>query len=258
MSENNTEISRSEMDGVRVILTAISFEDRSRNWMAVHPAVVLENGSETGITEVTFRIRVLDEDGNEIGETTANYAGIDRVLQPGESTEVERLGCQLQFERPPVSGAVEILGYKTEAELPPVHLPCPGEFLYQALNDEKIAKIPEDPPVSITCHTDRGGAGHDAVYTEESGLKEALRAFCAIRIHGRTNVWVTDNYNWISLQWKDGTKRHIQLNMYNLEIHVQHREFIYQLDGIQNLFMMSGSMDRLNEELSRFHHFRSF
>ena len=258
MSGNNQEISSSELDGVRVILTGISFEERSRNWTAVRPQAVVENGSANGITEVTYCIFILDEDGNEIGKTTECYAGIDRVLLPGESTDAGVHGCQLQFARKPAGAEVKILGSKSEAELPPVRLPHPGEFLYQALGDEKIANIPEDPPVSITCHTDRGGVGHDASYTEENGLKEAMRAFCAIRIRGKTDVWVTDNYNWISLEWKDGTKKMIRLNMYNLELHVHNREFIYQLDGIQNLFMMSASMDRLNEELSRFRHFRSF
>ena len=60
MSGNNQEISSSELDGVRVILTGISFEERSRNWTAVHPMAAVENGSVNGITEVTFCICILD------------------------------------------------------------------------------------------------------------------------------------------------------------------------------------------------------
>ena len=258
MTEEKKELSSSSMDGIRVILTGISFEERPRNWTAVHPEAEVENLSGPGVTEVTFRINLLDETGAVLDCITEEYAGIDRVLRPGERVSAERLGGQKQLEKKPVSASVTLLGYKTEEELPPVRLPHPGEFLFQALNDEMIAKIQENPPVSITCHIDRGGVGHDAVYTKENGLKEALRAFCAVKIRGRTDVWVTDNYNYISLEFPDGTRKQIQLNMYNLELQIHNREFLYQLDGIQNLFMMDSSIDLVNEQLSRFRQFRSF
>lgn len=124
-----------------------------------------------------------------------------------------------------------------ETELPPEHIPVPGEYLYQALGDEKLAKIKEEPPVELTFHVDQGGYGRTATFTEGDDLDKAVELFCKIQIKAESGEWVTDNYNGIWLDWADGSYTGIALNLNNLEYSIHSQIHTYELDHLDEFRM---------------------
>ena len=108
----------------------------------------------------------------------------------------------------------------------------PGDYLYQTLDDGKLAKIKEEPPVELSFHIDQGGYGRTAVFKEGNGLDQAVKLLCDIRIAEEAWEWVTDNYNWIMLTWEDGSSSFISLNLYSLEYYVHSNPHTYRLENL--------------------------
>ena len=77
-------------------------------------------------------------------------------------------------------------------------------------------------------------------------LDEALDLFCNIRIGEETGEMVTDNYNWISLTWKDGSKSSISLNLRNLEHYIHSEPHIFTLENLGDFW--SFASDYLEED----------
>ena len=121
-------------------------------------------------------------------------------------------------------------------EKPPVHIPQAGEYLYQALNDEKLANIKEEPPVELSFHVDLGGYGRTAVFKEKSALDQAVSLLCGIKIGEESGEWVTDNYNWIRLTWEDGTGTFISLNLNNLEYFTESVPRTWRLEDLDKFW----------------------
>ena len=125
---------------------------------------------------------------------------------------------------------------KTETELPPVHVPQKGDYLYQTLGDEKLANIKEESPAELSFHIDQGGYGRTATFTEGESLDKAVELLCQIRIGEESGEWVTDNYNWIWITWQDGTGSGISLNLRNLEYFVHSTPHTYQLEHLDEFW----------------------
>lgn len=128
---------------------------------------------------------------------------------------------------------------KTTEELPPLHVPEEGEYLYQALNNEALKTLPENLPVRITVHVDRMGYGQEAVFEKGRGLEEAVDAFLQIRVGPDGAPMVTDNYNWFLFEWEDGTSCMIRLNLYCLEYYVNGLYHSYYLTDAEDFWRLA-------------------
>ena len=122
-------------------------------------------------------------------------------------------------------------------EIPTVHVPEEGEYLYMALDSEALRELSERMPVRITVHVDQMGYGREAVFEKGDGLDEAVNAFLKIRIGADGAPMVTDNYNWFLFEWEDGDRCMIRLNLYALE---------YQVNGYYHSYYLTGSEDFWN------------
>lgn len=177
--------------------------------------VRIENNSDENIMQVAYMLRTIGADGQEIRSFTHFYDKETSALAPGETVK-DHIDSRWGPAEP-ASVEIELRSIKTEAELPAIKLPQKGEFLYQALGNERLANIKQDPPVELSFHIDQGGYGRTATFTQGETLDTALDLFCNIRIGNEASEWVTDNYNWIWLSWDDDTACGISLNLRNLE-----------------------------------------
>ena len=196
----------------------------------------LENNSEEGVMQVVYTIALIDENGEEFRSFALVYDGEDTAMAPREKIDISRDDIKWGKQSVPAAVKIGISSVKTEAELPPVHVPTAGEFLYQALGNEKLANIKEEPPVELAFHVDQGGYGRTATFTEGEALDRALQLFCAIQIQGESGEWVTDNYNWIGLTWQDGSYTGISLNLNNLEYSVHSTLHTYALENLEGFW----------------------
>ncbi len=53
-----------------------------------------------------------------------------------------------------------------------------------------------------------------------------------MKIGAESGEWVTDNYNWISFTWEDGSHTGISLNLNNLEYSVHSTPHTYTLENL--------------------------
>ena len=188
----------------------------------------LTNHSGTSLMEIEYLITFLDENGEEIGHATPRFNGQDTPLKPGEST-VHYRGGQFKSDVIPSGISYEILKVTTEEEMPPIHVPQPGELLYQALNDANLQIILEEPPVSVELWIDHGGARDEGILESEEDIAEFVDAFTKVMIKEETGELVTDNYNGLSLTFADGETYWISLNLHNLEYTIYGEWHIFRL-----------------------------
>lgn len=219
------------LDGVTLTLERASAV-KDQNGFTYKLAGSLENNSDEGISQVIYTIALIDEAGEEFRSFGLVYDGEDGVLPPHGSIEFDHDDISWGKQSVPAAVRVEISTVMTETELPPARLPRTGEFLYQALGNEKLANIQAEPPVELSFHVDQGGYGRTATFKEGEALDRALELFRAIRIGEETNEWVSDNYNWIWLTWEDGSQLYISLNLSNLEYYVHSTPHMYELDQL--------------------------
>ena len=125
---------------------------------------------------------------------------------------------------------------QTEGGEPSADTPVTGGYLYQALGNEKLANIMNEPPVELLFHVDQGGDGRTAVFSEGEALDQAVALLCNIRIGEETDEWVTDNYNWISAEWADGSETFISLNLNNLEYYKNSETYLYKLENLADFW----------------------
>lgn len=192
----------------------------------------LKNNTDEGIMQITYTFSLLDASGEEFSSFDLVYDGEDTAI-PAQGT-IRFAHDEFDWEEQAIPAAVKvgIADVKTEAELPPAHVPKPGEYLYLALGDEKLANIKEEPPVELTLHVDHGGFGRYAVFREGDALQQAVDLLCGIQVGKETDEWVTDNYNGIWLTWEDGSQTCISLNLYNLECSIHSKIHLYDLNHL--------------------------
>ena len=192
----------------------------------------LENDSDEGIMQVIYTFRLIDETGEEYKSFAEVYDGEDTAIAPHTKIDFLHEGIKWGPQSTPAAVEISVTTVKTETELPPAHVPQRGEYLFQALGDEKLANIQEEPPVELSFHVDQGGYGRTATFKEGDTLDQAVELFCAIRIGEESGEWVTDNYNWISLTWEDGSYTDISLNLSNLEYGIHSTLHTYELENL--------------------------
>lgn len=206
----------STLGGVTVTLNEVAmWQEESYRYNLAYD-VTIKNDSSEDIMSVMYAVTLFDADGNEIRSFAKIYDGEDHVLAAGEETDDSFEGVAGK-DHAPATVTVEVTSVTTAAELPPVHLPQEGEYLYQAIGDDKLANIEEEPPVKMTFHQDQGGAGKTALFSDGGSLSQAIDLFCDIRIGAESGEWVTDNYNYVAFEWADGTQSFVSLNLRNLE-----------------------------------------
>lgn len=221
------------LDGVTVTLEQATACRNPENGGFVYTlGGTLRNDTEEGIMQVLYTFALIDENGEEFRSFGITYDGEDKALEPHAETEF--FYDDIKWGKQSIPAAVEIgISYvKTETELPPAHVPQEGEYLYQALGNEKLANIKADPPAELTFHVDQGGYGRTARFTEGEAFERALELFCEIRIGEESGEWVTDNYNGIGLTWADGSYTGISINLDKLEYWIHSTPHTYELENL--------------------------
>ena len=222
-------------DGVTVTLDTATAKGDKTGFEYTFSGTI-ENTSDEGIMQVIYTFALIDENGEEFRSFGEVYDGEDTALSPHEKTGFFHDGVKWGKQSVPAAVAIDISSVKTEAELPPAHIPQKGEYLYQALGDEKLARIKEEPPVELSFHVDQGGYGRTATFTEGEGLDRAVELFCGIQIGDESGEWVTDNYNGIYITWKDGSYSGISINLHNLERSIHSRIHTYELEHLDEFW----------------------
>ena len=196
----------------------------------------IENDTDEGIMQVQYVVTLIDENGEEFRWFVTCYDGMDKSIPPHETIEFTLDGFRWGPQSVPAAVKVEPRSVKTETELPPVYPLQEGDCLYEALGnargDENLLNIKEEPPVKLLFHVDQGGYGRTATFEKGPELDKAIDLFCRIRIGEESGEFVTDNYNGISLEWADGSRTSIGLNLRNLE-YTMHSQFrTYELENL--------------------------
>ena len=230
----------SSLNGVTVTLKSLTAEKLTKKAIntVFGSEVVIQNDSGKDIMSVHYKITVLDKDGNELYSWNPSYNGQDKPLSSASSVSHES-GTQYNLEgKKAYKATVEVTEVKTAEELPPKHLPEVGKPLYQAMNNDSLSRIRDEFPVRITTHIDKGGAGTTAVF-EGDMLPEAVDAFCKIRIDEEVLYDYTDNYNWIEVEFQDGTSYGISINLDLLEASVYGNVHHYKLTGLSEIWALT-------------------
>lgn len=196
----------------------------------------IENNSEEGVMKVIYTFSLYDRDGNEFRSFGDTYDGVDKAIPPHGKVEFSLEDVKWGAQSVPAAVSIGIDSVQTETELPPATIPQPGEPLYQVLGDGNLANIRENPPVELAFHVDQGGYGRTATFEKGAELDRAVELFCAIRIGAETDEWVTDNYNWIRLNWEDGSETYISLNLRSLEYNIHSSSHMFALEHLNEFW----------------------
>lgn len=264
MEENNPEVTvkieELAFEGLSGIEVNGTGEYRYRNIpgpVGVDLHLTLKNTSSSAISKISFQAEVRDPDGAVLEVIERSWNGYDIPL----GTQ-EELGCRgyrsynSETVPPVLSVQVRITQVLTAEQLPPVHRPAAGEYLYQALSNSHIANMKEHPPVSADLTIDRMGARSVAHVTEENGLSDVIDAFLKIKIRNDHGAAVTDNYNSIRFTFEDGETAGISLLLKNLTLPMRNGEVCYELDDFEPFWnLMSRLCGTLAED--RFSRLRS-
>ena len=205
------------LDGITVEILNVRYEKNSVQ--VVIPSYRIRNESGADLMQVSFEMSFFNKAGDELGTKTVTYLGEEPILI-GETAERDDSHYVLSFDDKPEKASVRITGYKTTEEMPPIHVPREGEYLYAALDCENLNNLRDNLPVKITVHVDQMGYGREAVFAEEDALEKAVDAFLKIKVGSDDAPMVTDNYNWFLFEWEDGTQYNVRLNLYALEYNI--------------------------------------
>ncbi len=226
----------SELNGVRVRIASLKTEqNRNISRTVFRPSVEIENNSSENIMSVSYTLVSLDGDGNRLNTYSFTWNGQDTPLKPGEKT-VHEQGFQDETDDRAETMAIEISDFKTDIDVPPVHLPQQGERLCDAVGGEKLHRITDELPVSLTVIQDRGGERMIADVTDHEKISRLVELFAEIRIGEETGEMVTDNYNSISFTFADGTEEHISINLRSLELWVYGNPHVYGLENLSEFW----------------------
>ena len=227
-----------EVNGIYITVTAeVDYNSRTESHI-IHLKSEISNHGDKSIMNVRYKVDFLDRSGIVRCTVNPTWNGQDSPLKPGESI-IHEYGFQDKFHgNAPVSMNVTITEVLTEDEMPPVHLPLPGEYWYQAINDDHINQIKQDKPVKIQFYIDHMGAREEANITDPELIDEIVDVFCNVKIAKESNSFVTDNYNGILFTFKDGTESWISLNLTTYEMSAYKVQHLYDLDQFGPLWQL--------------------
>ena len=244
LKKNNETATR---DGVTVTLKKATAKRTSHpdryNYML---SGTIENNTAEGIMKVIYTFAFYDKNGEEFRSFGIVYDGEDKAIPPYGKVDFYHDDIKWGAQSVPASVTIGIGSVQTETQLPPAKLPQSGDFLYKALDDEKLADIKNNLPVELSFHIDQGGYGRTATFSKGELLDRAVEKLCNIRIGEKVDEWVTDNYNWIRLVWEDGSETYISLNMRNLEYSAHSNMHTYRLDNLNDFWAFAS--DYLEED----------
>ena len=224
------------LDGVSVTLEGMRFSNKGIH-VAI-PEAVIRNGSGSDLMEVFYEVTFFGKDGSELGAVRMFWLGEEPLPAGGEATQDDSRFV-LPFADDPARAEVRVTGFKTAEEMPPIHVPEEGEYLYAAVNSGRMHAMAEDKPVRVTVHIDQGGYGREAVFDSEPLLGQAVDAFLKIRVGADDAPMVTDNYNWFLFEWADGERYGIRLNLDAFEYDVYGRYHSYYLTGAEEFWSLA-------------------
>ena len=229
-------IETDDMEGISLELLGMRFEDKTTR--IVIPEVMICNQTGKDIMTVFYEMTFFDADGKELGVSRMFYA-VDDPLPDGGSALQNNSRFVLNLSEVPDHATIQVLSYMTTEEVPPIHVPKEGEYLYEALNCENLNSLPDLVPTKITVNVERMGYEQRAVFEAGSGLEEAVEAFLKIRIGEDNAPMVTDNYNWFLFEWEDGTSYMIRLNLYALEYKTNTAYHSFYLQDAGDFWMLA-------------------
>ena len=214
--------------GIEIETIKVNFEEKKNGFTVIQFDNVLTNLTDREISSITYEIQLLDENGELLKSYRHSWLGENQALSNGQSIS-EHFGTQDRLEKKPASYKIVITDVKDTTELPLVHLPLYDEYLYEAIG---LSRLETELPVKIYFRIDHGGAEQIAEIEDEETIRQIVELFKQIRIGTESGVFVTDNYNLVIFYFADETQKGISLNLYNLEIHNQGREHIYELQDL--------------------------
>lgn len=214
------------LDGITASIDKIPYKN-NKGSIVFYPGVTITNSSDKSIMSVSYDLHVYNKAGEEFHTIHVTWNGQDTPLEKDCSVKQEK-GFRLPGEAPH-SFSVEVTGYNTAEEMPPVHVPQAGEYLYEAVNNSHIAGISGERPVRIRIYIDHGGDAETADVTDSGTIARLADAFVKIKIGTETNTAVTDNYNYVEFEFADGTVYFLSLNLQSLEMNIYEVNHIYEL-----------------------------
>ena len=224
----------SEMEGVEARLVSAEAEVLD-GITCLQVTGEIRNNAETSVTAVSFDLPLFDEKGRELYCFRGSYNGITKALPPGERADFALEGLRRRLDGEAASIGIRVTEVFDEAELPRAVLPERGQTLGEALGVPRLDRPEEDPPKRIRVILDQGGDTEEAVFVGVKELERASGYLAKIRIGEETDIFTTDSYNWIAVEWPDGEKLSIPLNLYSLEVSGAGRIFLYELENLDGL-----------------------
>ena len=224
----------SEKDGISVEVKIDTEKNKPGNTV-YHIYSSFRNASDVEVMYIKYKLRFLDDEGEELFVMHPAWQGQDKPLINDETGKDE---IHIQDPRKAEKIEVEIVEIKDVKAIAPVHVPVSGEYLYEALNNENLNRIKEVHPVNIKILIDHMGARNIADVSDEETINALVEAFCKVRIKNDGGMWVTDNYNGIEFTFPDGSKYYLSLNLVNLEYSINGVEHIYELEDFEEFWFM--------------------
>ena len=203
--------------------------------------ITLKNISDKEIMKVVYQLDFYDKEQNLLFTINPAWNGIDTPLYHGESITFD-YAFQEYTDSKPASVTITVTDVLDSVEVPPVHLPQPGEYLYEAINNDHIKNIKNDLPTRIEIVIDHGGDLETAVIEDKETIQKIVDAFTQVKIDAETEEWVTDNYNSIVFTFADSSNAYISLNLKNLEINVYNQVHIYTLENLSSLWSIMNEL----------------
>jgi hypothetical protein len=223
-----------EKDGISVEVKIDTEKNKPGNTV-YHIYSTFRNASDVEVMYIKYKLRFLDDKGEELFVMHPAWQGQDKPLISDETGKDE---IHIQDPRQADRIEVEIVEVKDVKAIAPVHVPAYGEYLYEALNNENLNRIREVHPVNIRILIDHMGARNVADVSDEKTINALVEAFCKVRIGNDGGMWVTDNYNGIEFTFADGSKYYLSLNLVNLEYSVNGVEHVYELEDFKEFWLM--------------------
>ncbi len=238
------------LSGISAEVLEYSFtKNEKTGWSVFKINSRLENQTDAGLMKIGYELKLLDEDGEELDRIYWSWTGEEFPLTPGNSLENLSHG-QIQIDKEVKQILIMVNSALTEEDMPPIHVPQPGEYVYQALNSEHLKNIANDPPVQFDLWIDRGGARWETSVTDPETIDRLVEALMRVRIFEETGIFVTDNYNGFSMTFADGSSYWVSLNLTSLEYFVYGNDHIYSLADFEDFWEL---MHELTEETDYFH-----
>ena len=180
-----------DSDGNEAVeLTAQGFECDGSTGITV--TYLIENKTDTALTQVSFDVSYLDADGNEIKSAKIAFVVRDYPIEPGETRECSRTQY---FDGSDETESVQTdnLAYRDADSLAPYNDVVPNSTIFEFMNDEDYTSFIEnyksDMPETVT-YTATGEGSTE--YDDETVISGILEILKNVKIGDETTADLTD------------------------------------------------------------------